>query len=63
MRETGDLFKQLETQREHFMKDEHNKRKGRNLTEAIKKRWQEYTELYKKKKVLMTQITMMWSLT
>ena len=38
MRETGDLFKQLETQREHFMKDEHNKRKGRNLTEAIKKR-------------------------
>ena len=42
--------------------------KGRNskdLTEAedIKKRWQEYTELHKKKG-LMTQITMMvWSLT
>ena len=38
-----------------------------NLTEAedIKKRWQEYTELYKKKKKpIMTQITMMvWSLT
>ena len=35
-------------------------RSSKNLTEAeeIKKRWQEYTELYKKK-VLMTQITMM----
>ena len=32
---------------------------GKDLTEEeIKKRWQEYTELYKKK-VLMTQITMM----
>ena len=32
---------------------------GMDLTEAedIKKRWQEYTELYKK--ILMTQITMM----
>ena len=39
-------------------------RNGMDLTEAedIKKRWQEYTELYKK--VLMTQLTMMmWSLT
>ena len=39
-------------------------RNGKNLTEAeeIKKRWQEYTELYKK--ILMTQITtMVWSLT
>ena len=37
-------------------------RNGMDLTEAedSKKRWQEYTEeLYKKKKVLMTQITMM----
>ena len=37
-------------------------RNGTDLTEAedSKKRWQEYTEeLYKKKKVLMTQITMM----
>jgi len=36
------------------------------LTEAedIKKRWQVYTEELYKKKVLMTQITMMvWSLT
>ena len=39
-------------------------RNGKDLTEAeeIKKRWQEYTELYKKG--LMTWITMMvWSLT
>ena len=34
-------------------------RNGKDLVEPdkIKKRWQEYTELYKK--VLMTQITMM----
>ena len=40
-------------------------RNGMNLTEAeeIKKRWQEYTEkLYKKKKALMSWITMkVWS--
>ena len=37
-------------------------RNGMDLTEAedIKKRWLEYTEeLYKKKKILMTQITTM----
>ena len=37
-------------------------RNSKDLTEAeeIKKRWQEYTEdLFKKKKVLMTQITTM----
>ena len=36
-------------------------RNGKDLTEAedIKERWQEYTELLKKKKLLMTQITMM----
>ena len=41
-------------------------RKGKDLTEAeeIKKRWQEYTEERDKKKVLMTQITMIvWSFT
>ena len=39
-------------------------RNGMNLTEDNKERWQEYTELLKKKKVLMSQITMMmWSLT
>ena len=56
----------LEIPREHFMlrwaqlKD----RNGMELTEAedIKKRWQEYTELYKK--VFMTKtITMVCSLT
>ena len=39
-------------------------RNGKDLTEAeeIKKRWQEYIELYPKK-LLMTQITtMVWSL-
>ena len=39
-------------------------RNGEDLTEAvaIKRRWQEYTELHKM--VLMTQITtMVWSLT
>ena len=39
-------------------------RSGKNLTEAeeFKKRWQEYTELYKK--ILMSRITtMVWSLT
>ena len=34
-------------------------RNGMNLTEDNKERWQEYTELLKKKKVLMSQITMM----
>ena len=40
-------------------------RNGKDLTEAedVKKRWQEYTEL-NKKKIFMTQmITMVWSLT
>ena len=38
-------------------------RNGKDLKEAeeIKKRWQEYTELYKK--VLMSHIMMVWSLT
>ena len=39
-------------------------RNGMNLIEAedIKKKWQEYTELYKK--ILVTQITtMVWSIT
>ena len=36
-------------------------RNGMDLTEAedIKKRWQEYTEELLKKKIFMTQITMM----
>ncbi len=43
-------------------KDGFNKdRNGMDLTEAedIKKRWREYTEKLYKKKILMTQITMM----
>ena len=39
-------------------------RNSKDQAEKIKKRWQEYTEELYKKKVLMTQITMMvWSLT
>ena len=41
-------------------------RSGMDLTEAedMSKRWQQYTEELHKKKILMTQITMMvWSLT
>ena len=36
-----------------------------DLTEAeeIKKRWQEYTELYKKKVLMTDTTTMVWSLT
>ena len=64
MGKTRDLFKKIRDTKGTFhakmgsMKD----RKGRDLpgAEDIKKRWQEYTELYKKKKeIFMTQITMM----
>ena len=52
MGRTGDLFKKIRDTKETFhvnmgtIKD----RNGMDLTEAedIKKRWQEYTELYKK---------------
>ena len=58
---TRDLFKKIRDTKVNFhakmgtIKD----RNSRDLTEAedIKKRWQEYTELWKK--VLMTQISMM----
>ena len=61
MRKTRDLFKKVIDTKGTFhakmgtIKD----RNGMGLTEAedIKKRWQEYTELYKK--ILMTQITTM----
>ena len=46
-----DLFKKIRDTRNISCKDGHIKdRNGRELTEAedIKKRWQEYTELYKK---------------
>ena len=59
MGKTRDLFKKIRDAKGTFhakmgrIKD----RNGMDLTEAkdIKKRWQEYTELYKK--ILMTQIT------
>ena len=61
MVETGGLFKKIRDTKGTFhaqmvtIKD----RNGMDLTEAedIKKRWQEYTELYKK--IFMTQITTM----
>ena len=66
MEKTRDFFKKIRDTRELFhakmgtIKD----RNCRDLTEAgdIKKRWQEYTELYKK--IFMTQIIkIVWSLT
>ena len=66
MGKTRDLFKKIGDIKGPFrvkmgmIKD----RNGKDLieTEEIKKRWQEYTELYKK--VLMTWIiTILWSLT
>ena len=61
LRKTRDLFKNIGDTKGTFhakmgsIKD----RNGKNLTkvEETKKRWQEYTELYKN--VLMTQVTMM----
>ena len=61
MGKTSNLFKKIRDTKGTFhakmvsIKD----RYGMDLTEAedIKKRWQEYTELYKK--IFMTQITMM----
>ena len=68
MGKARDLFKNIRDSKGTFhakmglIKD----RNGMNLTEAedIKKRWQEYTEKLRYKKVLMIWITMeMWSLT
>ena len=64
MGKTRDLFKKIRDTKGTF----HSKmgsikdRNGIDLTEAedIKKRWQEYIELYKKIQItMMTQITMM----
>ena len=66
MEKTRELFKKIRATKGTFLakmgtiKD----RNGMDLIQAAdtKKRWQEYTEeLYKK--YLMTQVTMMWSLT
>ena len=52
MGKTGDLFKKIRDTKGtfHAKMGSINDRDGRDLTEAedIKKRWQEYTELYKK---------------
>ena len=69
MGKTRDLFKKIRNTKErvHTKMDSIKDRNGMNLTEAedIKKRCQEYNELYqKKKKILKTQIIMkVWSLT
>ena len=63
MGKTRDLFKKIRDTKGTFhakmntVKD----RNGRDLTEAeaIKKRWQEYTEELYNKKILMIQKTMM----
>ena len=63
MGKTRDIFKKIRDTKGTFhakigsIKD----RNGTDLTEAenIKKRWQEYIEEIYKKKILMTQITMM----
>ena len=62
MGKTRNLFKKIRYQGNISCKDGTIKdRNGMDLTEAedIKKRWQEYTEELYKKKISMTQITMM----
>ena len=59
MGKTSDLFKKIRDTKGTFHAKMHSvkDRNGMNLTEAkdIKKRWLEYTELYKKK-ILITQL-------
>ena len=61
MRKTRDIVKKIRDTKGilHAKMGTIKERNGVDLTEAedIKKRWQEYTELYKK--IFMTQITMM----
>ena len=64
MGKTRDLFKKIRDTKGifHAKIGSIKNRNGMDLTEAgnIKKRWQEYTELYNStKKILMTWITMM----
>ena len=60
---TRDLFKKIRDTKEtfHAKMGTIKNRNGMDLTEAedIKKRWQEYTKNYKKKKKFMTKITTM----
>ena len=66
MGKTRDLFKKIRDTKGtfHAMMGSIKDRNGMNLAEAedIKKRWQEYTELYKKD-LHDPETTMMWSLT
>ena len=61
MGKTRDLFKKIRDTKGtfHAKQGSIKDRNGRDLTEAedIKKKWQEYTELYKK--ILRTQIIML----
>ena len=61
MGKSKDLFKKIRDTKGkfHAKMGSVKERNGRDLTEAedIKKRWQEYTELYKK--IFMTQIITM----
>ena len=61
MGKTRDLFKKTRDTKGtlHAKMGTIKNRNGMDLTEAedIKKRWQEYTKNYTKKKILMTQIT------
>ena len=63
MRKTRDLFKKITDTKGtvHAKMGLIKDRNGLDLTETeyIKKRWQEYREELYKKKILMTQITMM----
>ena len=63
MGKTRDLFKKIRDTKGtfHSWRGSIKDRNGMDLTEVedIKKRWQEYTEELFKKKIFMTQITMM----
>ena len=63
MGKTRDLFKKIRDTKGtlHAKMGSIKDRNAMDLTEAedIKKRWQEYTEEQCKKKIFMTQITMM----
>ena len=63
MGKTRDLFKKIRDTKGifHAKRDTIKDRNDMDLTEAenIKNRWQEHTELLKKKKTFMTQIIMM----
>ena len=60
MEKTEDLFKKIKDNC-HAKMGTIKDKNGMDITEAedIKKRWQEYTELYKKKRSSMTQIIIM----